>query len=112
LNRTLKELAERRDELNRETEFLESGFDFKEQVDIRDEILRLEGEIEEAQQRAATSAGRNRRAHTLQIKRLQSEIQELIDLEESYGEALENNRSAEYLKELDQQNLADLARLQ
>jgi hypothetical protein len=112
LNRTLKELAERRDELNRETEFLESGFDFKEQVDIRDEILRLEGEIEESQQRAATSAGRNRRAHTLQIKRLQSEIQELIDLEESYGEALENNRSAEYLKELDQQNLADLARLQ
>lgn len=112
LNRTLKELAERRDELNRETEFLESGLDFKEQVDIRDEILRLEGEIEEAQQRAATSSGRNRRAHTLQIKRLQSEIQELIDLEESYGEALENNRSAEYLKELDQQNLADLARLQ
>jgi lambda family phage tail tape measure protein len=112
LNRTLKELAERRDELNRETEFLESGFDFKEQVDIRDEILRLEGEIEEAQQRAATSAGRNRRAATLQIEKLQSDIQELIDLEESYGEALENNRSAEYLKELDQQNLADLARLQ
>jgi hypothetical protein len=112
LNRTLKELAERRDELNRETEFLESGLDFKEQVDIRDEILRLEGEIEEAQQRAATSSGRNRRAHILQIKRLQSDIQELIDLEESYGEALDNNRSAEYLKELDQQNLADLARLQ
>jgi hypothetical protein len=112
LNRTLKELAERRDELNRETEFLESGFDFKEQVDIRDEILRLEGEIEEAQQRAARTAGRNRRAATLRIERLQSEIQELIDLEESYGEALENNRSAEYLKELDQQNLADLARLQ
>jgi hypothetical protein len=112
LNRTLKELAERRDELNRETEFLESGLDFREQVDIRDEILRLEGEIEEAQQRAATSSGRNRRAHILQIKRLQSDIQELIDLEESYGEALDNNRSAEYLKELDQQNLADLARLQ
>jgi hypothetical protein len=112
LNRTLKELAERRDELNRETEFLESGLDFKEQVDIRDEILRLEAEIEEAQQRAATSSGRNRRAAILQIRRLQSDIQELIDLEESYGEALDNNRSAEYLKELDQQNLADLARLQ